>query len=267
MSLMLIAHKVWRYKLATIPVLLFMVVGAFYVLAIKTPVYETSSTFILVNPPAPPSDGAIAADPSLAHIGADNPYTRYSDQSVVVQVLAGRLSSDEARAALERRGADPGYTVAPSPEFGFSAPILQITGTGSSAGAAVQTATLVGTAVTRELNRMQAVQHVAPKYRIVTQQVVAPHEARLKASGKLRALVAVLVVGAVLLFLAVSVADALTVLRKDRRSRDSEDELAFPAAVRPLVPVGPDDESRRKLRRRRRAGGALPDLDADPAGR
>jgi hypothetical protein len=111
---------------------------------------------------------------------------------------------------------------------------------------------------------------VAPKYRIVTQQVVAPHDATLKASGKLRALVAVLVVGAVLLFLAVSVADAVSALRKER-SRDPMDEtLDFPisagASVEPLVPVGGHDESRRRVRRRGRAGRSLPDADPDLAG-
>jgi hypothetical protein len=266
---MLIAQKVWRYRLATIPVLALVVFGIFYVLAVKTPVYEAGSTYILVNPPAPPSDGAIAANPKLAHIGADNPYTRYSDQSVVVQVLAGRISSDEARAALAQQGADPAYTVAPSPEFGFSAPILQITGTGPTAAAAVQTAHLVGNAINRELSRIQAVQGVAPKYRIVTQQVVAPRDARLKASGKLRALVAVLVVGAVLLFLAVSVADALAMVRKERRRDHEDDGLDLPISVpsiQPLVPVGDDEEPRRSLRRRRAAGAALHDIDHGPAG-
>ena len=271
MNLLLIAQKVWRYKFATLPILAFVLVGAFYVVAIKTPVYEAGSTYILVNPPAPPSESAIARDPTLGQIDSDNPYTRYSDQSVVVQVLASRLSSEESRKKLESGGADPTYTVAPSPEFGFSAPILQITGTGSSAAAAVRTANLVGAAVTRELGRMQAVQRVAPKYRIVTQQVVAPHDAKLKASGKLRSLVAVFALGAILLFIVVSVADALAALRKERDRDQMDDVLGFPMAVgapvEPLVPAGGDDERRWRVRRRLGAGGSLHDPDADVAGR
>jgi capsular polysaccharide biosynthesis protein len=261
MSLLLIFQKIWRYKLVTLPVAAFVLVGAFYVIAVKAPAYEASSTLILVNPPAPPSDTAIARDPSLAHVDADNPYTRYSDQSVVVQVLAGRLSSDDARQALTREGADPTYTVAPSPEFGFSAPIVQITGTGSSAAAAVKTANLVGLAVKRELDRMQAVQNVAPRYRIVTQQVVAPHRATLKASGKLRALVAVCVLGTLLLFLAVSIADAVTALRAERR-RKAEFGTGLDgigSSLEPLLPLDPDETAqgagppRRSLRRRQAA--------------
>jgi capsular polysaccharide biosynthesis protein len=269
MNLLLILQKVWRYKFATLPILVFVLVGAFYVIAIKTPVYEAGSTYILVNPPAPPTESDIARDPSLGRLGSDNPYTRYSDQSVVVQVLAGRLSSEEARAALERRGADPKYTVAPSPEFGYSAPILQISGTGSSEAAAVRTANLVGEAVTKELDQMQAAQRVSPRYRIVTQQVVAPHNAKLKASGKLRALVAVFALGLVLLFIVVSVAEALGALRKERGRAPIDDGLGFPIAVgapiEPLVPVGGNGEPRRRARRRR--GGSLQDPDVDVAGR
>jgi len=254
-SLLLIAQKIWRYKLVTIPIVALVLLGVFYVIVIKSPVYEAGSTYILVNPPAPPTDSAIARDPSLAHIGADNPYTRYSDQSVVVQLLAGRLSSDEARRALAARGADPGYEIAPSAEFGYSAPIVQITGTGSSPAAAVHTARVVGSAVTSELDRMQAVHNVSPKYRIDTQQVVAPRDATLKASGKLRALVAVLVLGAALLFLAVTVADAFAAIRQARRREPVDDDFGFPIAVgapvEPLVPVRGDDEPPRRALRRR----------------
>jgi hypothetical protein len=212
-------------------------------------VYEASATYILVNPPAPPTPDEIARDPRLGRIGADNPYTRYSDQSVVVQVLASRLGSDEARGALEKRGADPGYTVAPSVEFGFTAPIVQVTGTGSSPEAAVRTAQIVGLSLTRELDRMQRSRVVDPKYRIDTQQIVAPHDAKLKASGQLRSLVAVFAVGLILLFIVVSVADALTAIRSERahnRFDDGLDEdVAGGAPLEPLPPLDLDPPEHR----------------------
>jgi hypothetical protein len=245
MSLLLSARKVWRYKFLTVPILVLVLVGAFYVIAIKQPVYEASSTSILVNPPAPPTDLDIARDPRLGRIGTDNPYTRYSDQSVVVQILASRMSSDAARRELAKLGADPQYTVEPSAEFGFTAPIVQITGTGPTPAAAVRTANVVGLAVTRELGRMQQARGVAAKYRIETQQVVAPHDAKLKASGQLRSLVAVFALGAILLFVVISVADALIAIRSERAQRVDHgmaDEMAVGA---PLVPLDFDsrDES------------------------
>jgi hypothetical protein len=218
MSLLLIAQKIWRYKLATLPVLAFVLAGAFYVVAVKQPVYETASSYILLNPPAPPTADEAARNPELAK-GTNNPYTRYSDQSIVVQVLASRLSGDDARAELVKQGADPRYTLAPSSSFGFSAPIVEITAVGATPAVAIRTANVVGQAMTRELDRMQQAHGTAPRYRIEAQQVAAAHDARLKASGKLRALVAVFVLGGIMLFLVVSVADAFATIRSQRRPR------------------------------------------------
>jgi hypothetical protein len=225
MTLLAIARKVWRYKLATLPVLGLVLLGTFYVIAVKDPAYEASSTYILVNPPLPPTENEIARDPRLGR-GTDNPYTRYSDQSVVVQLLTSRLSGDVARRELAERGADPAYVVEPSADFGFTAPLVQITGTGSTPAAAVRTAKVVGRAITRELDAMQQARGVVPKYRIDAQEVVAPRNAKLKASGQLRSLVAVFALGGILLFIVVSVADALTTLRAERSGRGARSRLA-----------------------------------------
>ena len=83
----------------------------------------------------------------------------------------------------------------------------------------MRSAKLVGKALTRELEGMQQAEGVDPQYRIRAQQVETPDRAQLKASGQLRMLVGVLVLGAVLLFVVVSVADALTTLRLERRER------------------------------------------------
>jgi hypothetical protein len=227
MSLLLIARKIWQYKFATLPMIGFVLIGAFYVMAVKEPVYEVSSTYILVNPPEPPTEDQIARSPKLA-IGSDNPYTRYSDQSVMVQVLASRLSSEAAKRELVNRGADPNYKAEPSAEFGFTAPLVQVTGTGSTPAAATRTAEVVGNAFTRELARMQQARGVAPKYRIDAQQVVAPHGAKLKASGQLRSLVAVFALGVILLFLVVSVLDALSAIRGGRSRIDDGMEEEIP---------------------------------------
>jgi capsular polysaccharide biosynthesis protein len=233
-NLLLIVQKVWRYRLVTTPILGFVLAGAFYVIAIKDPLYEASSSFILVNPPPPPTEEQILRDPELAKTDSDNPYTRYSDQSVVVQVLAARLNSETARREIAKRGADPGYTVASSVEFGLTAPIVEITGTGSSPEAAVATANVVGADVTRELDQMQEERGVADDYKITTQPVVLPQDAQLKASGKLRTLVGLFALCVVLLFVVVSAADALDELRKRRGLRLTGDD-AGGAALEPIA--------------------------------
>jgi hypothetical protein len=220
MSLLLILGKLWRHKFATLPVLVLIVAGAAYVIAVKAPTYEAASTYILVSPPPAPTDDEIARNPALGKIHADNPYMRYGDQSVVVQLLASRMNSEEGRRSLTARGAGP-YTVAMSPAFGYSAPLLQITSMGTKPEAATGTANLVGRELTRELDRMQAVRGVDSKYRIKAEAVVVAQDATLQASGKLRALVAVFALGMVLLFMVVSVGDALSALRGQWRQGPS----------------------------------------------
>jgi capsular polysaccharide biosynthesis protein len=226
-NLLSIARKIWRYKLATLPVILLTLFGAAYVVAVKEPVYEASSSYVLINPPAPPTPEEIARDPTLGRVNSDNPYARFSDQSVVVEVLASAMASESAPRALLKAGADSRYTVTPDSDsgIGYSSPILLITAQGGSPQAAVRTAKLVGNEITRQLDRMQQVQDVDSQYRITAQPVDPPDGARLRPSGQLRALVAVLALGVVLLFVFVSVADALTTLRMERMGRAAPSRL------------------------------------------
>jgi hypothetical protein len=243
MSLLLILSKIWRYKLVTFPLIACTLVGAFYVVVVSAPTYEASSTYILVNPPPPPTDVQIARDPSLAHVHDDNPYARFSDQSVLVQILSTRLNSDEARARLVKEGADANYTAAPSTDFGFSAPILQINGTGTTAVEAVATANVVGKALSEELDKMQAVRGVDKGYRIKVEAVVGAHDATLKPSGKARSLVAVMVLGTILLFISISVLDAVSTLVARSRERSEDGARVGDDLVRPPVSLRrhPDD--------------------------
>jgi capsular polysaccharide biosynthesis protein len=218
MDLLLIVRKIWRHKLVTVPVILLTIVGAAYAVAVKKPLYEATSSYLLINPPAAPTADEIARNPALGKIHFDNPYTRFADQSVVIDVVARTMSSETARRTLVKAGADPRFTVAAATRFGATSPIVQITGTGSTPQAAIKTAELVGHGVTGELDRMQAAQKVDPRYRITSMQVEFPDGPQLQASGQLRMLVGVLVLGAMALFLVVSVTDALEMLARERRA-------------------------------------------------
>lgn len=221
MTLLLIARKVWRYKFVTLPIIVLTYLGAGYVIAIKKPVYSTSASYILVNPPSPPTPEEIARNPKIGE-GSNNPYTRFSDQSIVGQILTARLGSRQVRENLAALGADTRYTVEPDVSFGFSTPIVKITGMGSSSDEAVASANIVGREFTRLLAEMQEARGVAPKYRITSQLLVGARQATPKASGKVRGLVAVLALGGILLFLAVSVMDAITILRRREVDLDAE---------------------------------------------
>ena len=221
MDLLQIFEKIWRYKFLTVPVLLATLVFAVYEAAIKDPEYEAQASYLLLNPPPPPTPDEIARDPSLGHVNANNPYARFSDPSVPISVLSSVLGSEASRRRLERAGADPRYEVRPRVAFA-STPIIEVVGEGRSAREAIRTTDLVGNAMVAKLNRMQAEQGVDPGYRITTRQISVPDHAILKASGALRTLIAVLAAGGVLLFLIVSAADALSSMRATRRERRLE---------------------------------------------
>jgi hypothetical protein len=66
---------------------------------------------------------------------------------------------------------------------------------------------------------MQEANGTGERYRIKALPVATPDEAKLQASGKLRTLVGVLGLGAVLLFIVVSVVDAFAALRVEQTRR------------------------------------------------
>lgn len=249
MNLLSIARKLWRYKLLTVPVVLLTLCGAVYVVAVRDPVYEASTSYVLINPPAPPTPEDVARDPSLGRINADNPYTRFSDQSVIVEVLASSMANESAQRALLKAGADPRYKVERASQFGYSSPILKITAQASSPQVAVRSAKLVGTAVTSQLEQMQQAEGVASLYQIKAHRVETAEGAQLRASSQLRSLVGVLGLGAVLLFVVVSVGDALATLRMERAGRRVSSHLLADDAIWPageqgagnLSALGPDD--------------------------
>jgi hypothetical protein len=247
MDLLSIARTIARHKLATIPVIILTAVGAYYVVAVKERVYEATSSFIMINPPAPPTADEIARDPELGQVKTDNPYLRFGDQSVIVDLLARTVNSDAARKALVDAGADGRYAVAPSLQFGFASPIVEINGVGPSAEAAMKTATLVSKAVTDHLNRMQRVHGTDLAYRIRPMQVDVPDRAKLRASGQLRLLVGVLGLGAIVMFVLISVADAFDTWRRERGAAELEwpEAEAWPDGFDPEV--DDEDENRRPL--------------------
>ncbi len=209
MDLISLITAFWRHKLVTIPVILLTLLGAYYELAVKPPVYQATSSFLLSNPPGPPTAGQIAAKPALGRISPNNPYTTYGNLSIAGAVVVQLVTSPSVQARLVAAGANPKYQIAPNTQFGFTAPIIQITGVGPTPREAILTADLVTAQAVKELYLMQRNQGVNPYYMIKALQIATPQTAQLSASGKLRSLIAVLGLGAVMLFVAVSTAEAV----------------------------------------------------------
>jgi capsular polysaccharide biosynthesis protein len=225
MDLISIAMTVWRHKLVVLPVIVITMLGAVYILKVKAPEYEVSESILLINPPGPPTAQQIAKDPKLAKISTANPYTYFGDLDVVADSVISVVTANSAQ--LVRQGADPRYTIELSTDTAFP-PIIEITGVGSTPGAAIQTAEIVGTAVDNDLRQMQANAGVNSYYMIKAVELTTPKTATTSISGKLRTLIAVLAIGLLLGFVAISVAEATDRRRKDRRSAVAESPQTQP---------------------------------------
>ena len=266
MDLLQISRKVWLHRFVALPVIALTLIAAFYVIVVKKPTYQVSSSYVLINPPDPPTADEIARNPKLKDLGANNPYTRFADQSAMIGLLSSRVGTDSTRQALVAKGADPGYTVAPSADIGFGSFLLEITGVGNSPETAVRTAHLVGNELTSQLTAMQAGQGVSPQYMIRAQQVVSPDHAKQRVSGKLRPLIGVLVIGAILLFIVISGAEALTAIRTEwseakRREAQADPEPAVGAAAREAA----RSENGRESAQRGNGRAAKPENGREPA--
>jgi hypothetical protein len=207
MDLFSIVRIIWRYKLATVPVLALTFAGVFYVFGVKPPVYDASSTILLVNPPNPPTAQQIAADPKLGKISSNNPYVNDGLQTVA-DVIINVLGSTTSQKALLKEGVDPRYQVALSADFG-TPPVIQVTGVGSSAAEAIASANLVSRAAVTDLYQMQKQQNINATYFIKAISVVKADSAQKSISSKLRTLIAIIGVGFILLLVVISVAQAV----------------------------------------------------------
>jgi Chain length determinant protein len=207
MDLISIVQIVWRHKFVTIPVILFTCLLAFYFAILKAPVYQASESFALVYPPGPPTAAEIAANPKLGKVNTANPLLAYSDPSAVTQIVISLASTSSSAQALAKAGAGTQWQITPS---AGSSEILDVSGVGPTAQAALLSANLVTKAAEHALYQVQANQGVNPTYMIKSYQLDIPNQAAQKLSSKLRPLVAVLGLGLILLFIAISIAEAIT---------------------------------------------------------
>jgi capsular polysaccharide biosynthesis protein len=203
-----------RHWLVTV-VVTALTIGVMAVLVFVVPrSYEAKASYILVNPPPAPTDTQIAADPSLAEINRNNPYLRFVNQATMGEVLASRVSGSSVRSSLVQQGADGDYTVAPSSDFGGSGLLLDLTGTGQSPQEAKTTLTLVTDRMKDELYAIQKVYGADDAILITALPVAEPTDAVLVVSGLARSLVGATAAGVVVLFTAISIAEARAAVRR-----------------------------------------------------
>ncbi len=228
MDLLSILGALWRHKFAALPVMLLTVLGAYYVVVVKAPVYSSSASVLLVSPPVAPTPAQIAANPKLKRLSSNNPYINLGGLPVVADAVISVVTAPTSQQHLLQAGADPRYQITLSTAFG-TPPIIQISGVGSSSQAAILSAKLVTRATMNDLYQMQKAQGVNPFYMIRSVELVRPSAATSSVSSKLRTLIALLALGAILLFLVVSVMDVIDRRRKGKLA--DEDEGMMPGAT------------------------------------
>jgi hypothetical protein len=257
MDLLSIVREVWKGKAAVLPVLFLTFIAAAYVLVVRPPEYASNSALTLIYPPAAPTSNQIASDPSLSKVNADNPYEAYGDLTVVGAVVQQAMGSDSIVAQLRKEGVEDGYSITSDPTT--TNPIIHVEGVGATPAAALRATTILGEQIGATLNQLQANEHVADHYRITTQVLNTPNVPSLKISSKLRSLIAVLVAGLIMMFVALSIRRGIVEhkgAKRDARAAQAEpSELPSELAARRT--------SRRFVRRGSAPGPELHDANSN----
>lgn len=216
MDFVSIVRALWRNKRFAIPVLVLTAVAALYVVKMQPPVYQASASVLLKNPQGQATASQIAANPSLKTANPYNPFMSYGDLDVAANAVLELINSQPAQAALTEAGVDPRYTLSLSTANG-APPIIDISGVGGTARAAVRSANELVNTVKKDLYQIQQSQGINPFYMITAVSLVKPNQA-YRASGKSKSLVAVTGIGVILLFVVVSTADAVAERRRVAQS-------------------------------------------------
>lgn len=227
MDLLSIIQSIWRHKFVSIPVVVLTAVLALYVVKIKPPTYQSSASILLANPQGPATESQIAADPRLKKVNPYNTFTSYGELTVVADTVIQVITGPTSQRALTQAGVDPRYQITVSTAWG-NPPIINITGIGSTPQSAVQSANALVDATKTDLYNLQKSQGIDKFYMITAVEIVPPNLGQRSSSGKLRSLIAVLGLGIIMLFVAVSVTEAIAKRRKDSSGNASTPIRRYP---------------------------------------
>ena len=85
MDLLMITRKIWRHRIVTLPVIVLTFLGMVYVVAIKSSEYWATSSYVLINPPAPPTAEEMASVRLEVRGVARRPAVEHIEQRVGAQ--------------------------------------------------------------------------------------------------------------------------------------------------------------------------------------
>lgn len=187
--------------------------------------YVASSTLLVQPPPAAPTDEQIDADPRLQGLNANNPFTRRFDPTTMIAMMSLPVTARPGQQAVAAQGGTGTYSVDQVMQYGVGTAFARVTAWGGSTQEAVLTAEVVGVALQDQLRAVQSDPGPSERYLITAPVVQQPSPATVEQRGPTRLVLFVVGLGFVILVLAVSVADAMRELRREKARRDQ----GFPA--------------------------------------
>ena len=101
----------WKHRWLALPAVMLVLMMAGYVLFFGPRIYESSATYVVVNPNTP-SDREMQRDKRLAKLNSDNPYIRATESGLIVKVLVAKMSAQSTQLDMEAAGLSTDYTVA-----------------------------------------------------------------------------------------------------------------------------------------------------------
>jgi hypothetical protein len=214
LSLVRLVARHWR---VTIPAGLLAVIVALATFRLSPPTYQATGSVVLLSPPeAPRSDGSGSGVPP--EVG-QNPFARYGDLSVVADIVVRVIGGDAKRAEYASQGVTDYEVVANRFQRG---PVVDVTGKGSSAEAAIGSAETVLEDVNATLTELQEAEHADPDYLITGASLEPPSTAAAMYGSTVRTAIAVLAVGGLGTLALAVLAEALSRRRALRRASISD---------------------------------------------
>ena len=210
-----------RHKIVT-TVMVLMTAGALAAFIVTTPrVYEANATLVLLNPPPPPTRSEIRQNPALAKIHAANPYARFGDLSIIVDLVAQSVNAPDTKDRFASEGFTGTYSAARS--YTASGPIVELSAQGPSEARAIAFARRLEAEFRAQLARPQTERRVDTNYQVRADIVVPPDRAGPVLTSLVRSVVSILALCAFATLAVAFLADAFRMARARRRVRRDGD--------------------------------------------
>jgi capsular polysaccharide biosynthesis protein len=194
MNISSLLRVLWRRRLVVIPMAVLSFGLCVGTVIVAPPTYRSSASVVLLNPPALPV--TTPQNPQIP-TAAQNPYARFGDLSVIVDILVRRVDSESVKSSMKAAGLDGTFQVAANRDF-YRGPIIDISAQSRTAAKAVDGANIVIAELQKQLKALQENEGTEPAYFINAKLVVGAGRATTIFSPTLRLLLLVAGVGLIL---------------------------------------------------------------------